>query len=274
MGASREPKRRWAGVDACLRARHLSAGLRSSGILPCLLYSASWCRGDPTLPKDFLFRMAAVGTAPWYGVFPRQASCDIPLQVVVQDAEAPNARTRASLRPSKDDAFLLEQSLIRTLRIASAPSRCVAIAHGQGPTFRLIPRCVITESSGKQRIIDNADAGAQSALSSDPNKLVLCSPLRPALHAAAMLDCLDEAGLAEARGEDAVEGGGEDWPDTYRYCPMDRAASLCCVVAWWHATWGKPAFTGVSSTTTSTASSSTMGERRSTRLSPVAPPGL
>ena len=63
-----------------------------------------------------------------------------------------------------------------------------------------------------------------------------------------MLDCLDEAGLAEARGEDAVEGGGEDWPDAYRYCPMDRAASLCCVVAWWHATWGEPAFTGVSST--------------------------
>ena len=114
----------------------------------------------------------------------------------------------------------------------------------KGQPFRLIPQCVITQSSGTQRIIDNADAGGQSALSSDPNKLVLCSPLRPAQHAEAMLDCLDEAGLAEARGTDAVEGGGEDWPDAdaYRYCPMDRAASLCCVVARWHATWGEPAF--------------------------------
>ena len=106
-----------------------------------------------------------------------------------------------------------------------------AIAHGQGPAFSAHPARVITQSSGKQRIIDNADAGGQSALSSgsdpnSPNRLVLCSPLRPAQHAAAMLDCLDEAGLAEARGDDAVEGGGEDWPDAYRYCPMDRAASF------------------------------------------------
>ena len=122
MGAIREPKRRWAGVDACLRARHLSAGLRSSGILPCLLYSASWCRGG-TRHSRRTFSSEWQRWAPLHGtgVFPRQASCDIPLQVVVQDAEAPNARTRASLRPSKDDAFLLEQSLIRTLRIASAP---------------------------------------------------------------------------------------------------------------------------------------------------------
>ena len=122
-----------------------------------------------------------------------------------------------------------------------------AIAHGQGPAFSAHPAGVITQSSGKQRIIDNADAGGQSALSSgsdpnSPNRLVLCSPLRPAQRAAAMLDCLDEAGLAEARGDDAVEGGGEDWPDAYRYCPMDRAASFCCVVAWWHAKWGEPAF--------------------------------
>ena len=41
--------------------------------------------------------------------------------------------------------------------------------------FRLIPRCVITQASGKQRVIDDAYVGLQSERSSDANKLVLCS---------------------------------------------------------------------------------------------------
>ena len=32
------------------------------------------------------------------------------------------------------------------------------------------------------------------------------------------------------------------WPEAYRHCPVDRAASLCCVVAWWRSGWGEPAF--------------------------------
>ena len=44
----------------------------------------------------------------------------------------------------------------------------------------MIPRCVIQQSSGKQRIIDKAHTGGQSAFSSQSNKLVLCSTLRPA----------------------------------------------------------------------------------------------
>ncbi|CAE7754857.1 FCPB, partial [Symbiodinium necroappetens] len=35
---------------------------------------------------------------------------------------------------------------------------------------------------------------------------------------------------------------GEDWPAAYRHCPMDGDSSRCCVVAWWHAGWGEPAF--------------------------------
>ncbi|CAE7438652.1 unnamed protein product [Symbiodinium necroappetens] len=97
MGAIKELKRRWAGVDTCLRARQ-----------------------QPQLRKD-----AASGF------------CTEPMR-------------HAEL-----------------LRVVT------------GLPFRLIPRCVITQSSGKQRVIDNADAGGQSALSSDPNKLVLCSPPPP-----------------------------------------------------------------------------------------------
>ena len=74
---------------------------------------------------------------------------------------------------------------------------------------------MITQSSGKQRVIDNADTGGQSALSSDANKLVLCTPLRPAQHAAAVVAAMSEAAFFAAQAEDSLEGGGEDWPDAY-----------------------------------------------------------
>ena len=98
------------------------------------------------------------------------------------------------------------------------------------------------KSSGKQRIIDNADVGGQSALSSDANKLVLCSPLRPAQHIAITHHYLDAEGFRQAQAGDAWESGGEDWPDAYRHSPMGRAESLGCVVVWWHDVWGEPAY--------------------------------
>ena len=57
-----------------------------------------------------------------------------------------------------------------------------------------------------------------------------------------MLACLSSAELLQAQASDAIEGGGEDWPEAYRHCPMDEDASHCCVVAWWHKDWGEPAF--------------------------------
>ncbi|CAE7361503.1 unnamed protein product [Symbiodinium sp. CCMP2592] len=247
LGAIRELKRRWAGVDSRLRASQQAplrrvTRKRDIGLLALLCLLVSW--GDPTLPHDFLFGMAAVGTAPVYGVFPLQSARDISHAEVLADASASNARVRASLRPGRDDAFLLEQSLRDAESgFCSEPLRYPQLLRAVGGLpFRLIPRCVITQSSGKQRIIDNADTGGQSELSSDPNKLVLCSPLRPAQHAAALLACLDESSRQRAAAEDALEGGGEDWPEAYRHYPMDGASSRCCVVVWWHTDWGEPAY--------------------------------
>ena len=83
--------------------------------------------------------------------------------------------------------------------------------------------------------------GGQSELSSDANKVVLCSALRPAQHVSAAMRHLppDEADLL--LGTDQWEGGGEDWPDAY-HCSMSEAQSLCCVVAWWHCGCGGPAY--------------------------------
>eukprot|EP00439_Symbiodinium_sp_Y106_P025386 s3674_g3.t1 len=45
-----------------------------------------------------------------------------------------------------------------------------------------------------------------------------------------------------AQESDSWEGGGEDWPDAYRHCPMPREHALCCVVVFWHEEWGEPAY--------------------------------
>ena len=105
----------------------------------------------------------------------------------------------------------------------------------RGQPFRLIPRprCVITQSSGKQRVIDNADAGGQSALSADANKLVLCSPLRPAQHISAVLRIMDREAF-QAACQHAWESGGEDWPDAYRHSPMSQEETRGCIVVFWH----------------------------------------
>ena len=53
------------------------------------------------------------------------------------------------------------------------------------------------------------------------------------------LECSE---LRRAPERDSWEGGGEDWPDAYRHCPMCRGESLACVVAFWHEEWAEPAY--------------------------------
>eukprot|EP00435_Cladocopium_sp_Y103_P073595 s597_g44.t1 len=89
--------------------------------------------------------------------------------------EAHNQHILSSLKPGKDDAFLLQQSLEDSNNGFCTPpmrqSELLRLIKGQ--PHRLIPRCVITQSSGKQRVIDNGDTGGQSDRSADANKLTL-----------------------------------------------------------------------------------------------------
>ena len=148
------------------------------------------------------------------------------------------------MRPSKDDHFLLAQSTKDAeAGFCTPPMRHAALLREvRGAPFRLILRCAITQSSGKQRMIDNADAGGQSSLSSGPNKLTLCSPIRPAQHTALTTSAMSPDEFQAAQESDSWEGGGEDWPDAYRHCPMPREHALCCVVVLWHEEWGEPAY--------------------------------
>ena len=90
----------------------------------------------------------------------------------------------------------------------------------QGKPIRLIPRCVIQQS----------------------NRLVLCSALRPAQHASLAVSALGFDRAKEVLQHDSLEGGGEDWPNAYRSCPMSADESRACVVCWHHREWGVPAY--------------------------------
>ena len=159
-------------------------------------------------------------------------------------ARGHNAAILHALRPGIHDEFTLTQSCADADKgFCSYPlSHSELLSELKGRAYRLIPRCVITQSSGKQRVIDDAHRGGQSETSRDSNKLILCSPLRPAQHAQALVRNLSHDSLQRAKQEDSLESGGEDWPDAYRHSPMSPDEAVLCVVVWWHPDWQAPAY--------------------------------
>ena len=238
---------RWARVST--RLRHLQPDAiraatqqRDLGLLGLLVVLLSW--GDVAMPLGFVQGLSAVGLAPPYGIFPQQPALPITLEDVFFDCEARNSEIRASLKPGLRDDFLLSQSVADAEAGFCTPPLTWSqlLRATQGKPIRLIPRCVIQQSSGKQRIIDNAHTGGQSAFSSESNRLVLCSALRPAQHASLAVSALGFDRAKEVFQRDSLEGGGEDWPNAYRSCPMSADESRACVVCWHHREWGVPAY--------------------------------
>ena len=235
IGALKELKSRLSSTTALLvqhqadPIRQVTQG-RDFALLSLLILLMSW--GDTSYPMGLIAGLPAVGFAPHYNIFPLQPAQQISQLDVLEDWESHNASILRGLKPSRNDSFLLSQSQADADRgFCTYPlKRADMLALLKNQPHRLIPRCVITQSSGKQRIIDNADVGGQSLLSSDANKLVLCSPLRPAQHIAITHSYLSSEALSQAQASDAWESGGEDWPDAYRHSPMSRGESLGCVV--------------------------------------------
>ena len=247
IGALKELKQRWAPVTKHLRALQSPAirgvtAARDLGLTALLILLSSWA--DVSYPFGLISGTPAVGTAPNYGIFPAQPGRSITLDEVLEGWESHNSHITRSLKPGLHDETLLEQSLkdadqgFCTPPLTSQELQRIT----KGRAFRLIPRCIIVQSSGKKRIIDNGDTGGQSALSSDHNKLVLCSPLRPAQHIAMVAASMTWEAWQVRLEHDHFESGGEDWPNAYRHTPISEAESLCCVVCFWNTTWSSPAF--------------------------------
>eukprot|EP00435_Cladocopium_sp_Y103_P069918 s1385_g34.t1 len=247
VGAMRELKRRWQGVTLHLHhfqepALHQVVKQHDIGLLALLMILTSWA--DTGLPYGLVRGLPAVGYAPPYGIFVQQGAALLTMDDVLSGWEAHNQQILNSLKPGKDDVFLLQQSMEDADNGFCTPpmrqSDFLRLIKGQ--PHRLIPRCVITQSSGKQRVIDNGDTGGQSDRSADANKLTLCSALRPAQHITLAMQAWDQEDVQTFQAGDAWESGQEDLPSAYRFCPMSRAESLGCVVVWHHAEWQEPAF--------------------------------
>ena len=79
-------------------------------------------------------------------------------------------------------------------------------------------------------------------MSSDGNKLLLCSALRPVQHLSLVAAAAKRRGENLSSVQDNFESGGEDWPSAYRYTPMIPAQARFCVVVLWHCEWGCVAY--------------------------------
>lgn len=247
VGALRELKRRWAGVSKVLRhhqpdpIRQVTVQ-RDLGLVSLLVVITSWA--DTGYPFGLIQGLPAVGFAPHYGIFPALSVEPTTFTEVLGDWQTHNSFILRQLHPGKDDQFLLQQSIADAEQsFCSFPMRRTDLLKFiQNAPDRLIPRCVITQSSGKQRVIDNADVGGQSESSRESNKLVLCSPFRPAQQIALTLSLMTPDALATAKVSDTWQTGGEDWPNAYRHSPMNPHEALGCVVTFWHHEWGRPAY--------------------------------
>ena len=225
IGALRELKRRWAGVSRVLRHHQPDpirrvTEQRDLGLVSLLVVMTSWA--DTGYPFGLIQGLPAVGFAPPYGIFPELVVEPITFEEVLGDWRTHNSAMLRQLHPGKDDHFLLQQSITDAEQsFCSFPmKRAEFLRFICDAPHRLIPRCVITQSSGKQRVIDNADVGGQTASTRESNKLVLCSPFRPAQQIALTLSMMSATDLSAARVSDTWQSGGEDWPNAYRHSPI------------------------------------------------------
>ena len=217
FGPARVAEQMEAGGSSAPIARVRPSRRRDLGFTALLIILQSWA--DTSYPFGLVRGLPAVGFAPHYGVFPQQPACMISQQDVLDGWLGHNHAILQTLRAGKDDEVLLEQSEADAAAGFCTPplTQQQLQAVLQQRPYRLIPRCIIVQSSGKKRIIDNADAGGQSERSQDSNKLVLCTPL----HFEAVMRHMTAAQVA-------VEKTG---PMPTGTCPWGTRSPSG---AWWH----------------------------------------
>ena len=239
-------KQRWRPVTSWLR-RSQREGIRQVtktrdiGLLTLLTIVMLW--PDHTFGEHLVYGYPGVGHCEWSGVFPRREVTPSEKIDPFEGSAQHNKDLLLSMHPGKDDAIILEKSMVDAEKgFATYPmSHQELVKYLECKEFRLIRRFVITQSTGKQRIIDDAAAGGQSEASTDENILGFCNALQPAHHLAALASELEDTGTPWPKDE-GVSSGGEDWPDAYRYTPMRPEESRACVVVWWHPQKGTPVF--------------------------------
>ena len=154
------------------------------------------------------------------------------------------ARILKHLRPGPLDTEIVKAGdKDESLGFCSAPFSWEHLLSLDRP-FRLIRRFCIQQGE-KCRVIDDANDGRQSALSSDANKLDLCTAIQPGIHVRLLATALREQFAPwDARSKifDPFESGGEGLPNAYRHVPMVPEDSWASIVTYWDPSRAAPCF--------------------------------
>jgi len=239
-------KYRWRSVTSRLRKmqglelRGVTAK-RDIGLITLLIVLLAW--PDKSFGRNLVRGFPAVGHGEWSGVYPWRGIPSEERKDIFAGAEDHNRHLIASLRPGPNDQVILLKSMQDVDNHFATPPMTheMLMKSLNGEKYRLIKRFVITQSTGKQRIIDDAAAGGQSEVSTDENALQFCTAVQPACHIAVLYSRLKANGLEWPEGVNLLSAG-EDWPDAYRYTPMRQDEARACIVTWWHPVWQQPVF--------------------------------
>ena len=209
-----------------VRAANPKVHLALLAILVCLL---QW--PDTSFCHHLFTGFPAVGYLPPCGIWDSQSVDFISLQDVLQQGQSDGHQLMQRLRPSEDDAVIHEAGAKdESHGWRSAPLSPAQLSQYDG--YRLIKRFVITQASGKKRVIDDAAAGGQSQLSADGNRLQFTTALQPCQHVKLLVDTLCQFGIVPNQHLDTISAIGEDLPDAYRKIPMLPSHSSACLVTY------------------------------------------
>eukprot|EP00438_Fugacium_kawagutii_P015959 Skav227096 [mRNA] locus=scaffold199:6515:11398:+ [translate_table: standard] len=196
-------------------------------LLAVLLVLFAW--PDVTLVSQLCHGFPAVGWIPPCGLWAPKPAEFQTLDDALRHGIDDSVQLMASMSENEHDAFACEAGEDDEAHGFCTPEFGLSWLHSQGRPYRLIKRFVISQSSGKLRVIDDACAGLQSKHSSDANQLRFCSAVQPCFHIQALQSALR---VHPSCWPDDLLSFGEDLPQAYRKIPMDPSHTWSCVVAY------------------------------------------
>ena len=200
----------------------------SIGVLIVLL---AW--PDTSLLTCLFQGFPAVGYVHPCGVWPPQAKSWQELGDALSQSSSEQQAAIDALKPGPDDETIYEAGNKDEVAGYCTPAMTLAQLKAATSRYRLIRRFVITQATGKKRVIDDAASSGQSELTSDANKLRFTTAVQPCYHLKALMKaCTDQQRPISSYG-DHLTTAGEDLPDAYRKMPLQPEHSWACIVAYW-----------------------------------------
>ena len=199
-------------------------------LLALLLAMSHW--PDTSLMQHFFEGFPAIGTIPTYGIWQAKLTNYVDYGDIFKTAKADAEQLLRTLTISEDQRVILDAGDKDEAAGWCTAEMTLQQLQAMGQPFRLLKRFVITQASGKKRVIDDAASGGQSFFSQDSNQLQFCSAVQPCHHLQALVQACEAVLGPWSEYGAPVSTFGEDLPDAYRKIPMFPPHSWACVVAY------------------------------------------